>query len=253
MFIYLIVNHKTGKYYVGQHKGNNLKQYLQRKFWDAKHQRNGSSYLYNSMRKYPQSTLWSIHALRSDIRTKSELDQTERDFIAFLKAQDPEYGYNICRGGEGFTGPHSEASKKKTSVASKRTWQNPEFRERVIPKIRASLQTEEYKRKASLSHMGHETSDVTKGKISKTHKDNWQDPEYRAQMENFGIFNLTKEQLSENGRKGGAIAGLINGPRSGVKNLLAQSYESRVQAGLKGGSTTASKPGFLAEIGRIQM
>ena len=251
MFIYLIVNHVTGKYYVGQHKGNNLKKYLQQKFHHAQRDISKSSHLYNSMRAYPDPSVWSIHALRSDIKTKQELDECERDFIKFLKAQDPEYGYNICRGGEGFTGPHSEASKKKTSVASKRTWQDPEFRKRVIPKIRASLQTAEYKLKASLSHLGHETSDGTKEKISKTHKDNWQDPEYRIHMENFGIFNLTKEQLSNNGRKGGRIAGRISGPKSGIKNLLAQSYESRVGAGLKGGTVTAKKPGFLAEIGRI--
>ena len=37
MFVYLIANHETGKYYVGQHKGNNLKQYLQKKFYEARH------------------------------------------------------------------------------------------------------------------------------------------------------------------------------------------------------------------------
>jgi len=42
MFIYLIVNHTTGKYYVGQHKGDNLKKYLQRKFSEARHDRGSS-------------------------------------------------------------------------------------------------------------------------------------------------------------------------------------------------------------------
>ena len=115
MFIYLIVNHKTGKYYVGQHKGNNLRKYLQTKLSAARHQHNGSSHLFNAMRKYPQSSLWSIYALRSDIQNKTELDQTERDFIKFLRSQDPECGYNICRGGEGFTGPHSEEWKQNQS------------------------------------------------------------------------------------------------------------------------------------------
>src|SRR5208337_1334104 len=103
MFIYLIVNRATGKYYVGQHKGNSLKKYLQTKFSDAKHQKNGSSHLFNSMRKHPKEA-WSIHALLSDVRTRPELDQHERDFIAFLRSRDPEHSYNICRGGEGFSG-----------------------------------------------------------------------------------------------------------------------------------------------------
>ena len=121
MFIYLIVNHVTGKYYVGQHKGTNLRKYLQRKFSEARHN-HGSSYLFNSMRKHPLPCDWSIHALLSDIQTKSELDAHERDFITFLRSQDPEYGYNICRGGEGFTGPHTEQWREKVreSWAKKR-------------------------------------------------------------------------------------------------------------------------------------
>ena len=151
MFIYLIVNHETEKYYVGQHKGENLKQYLQKKLWDAKRKRNGNSCLYNSMRKHPFPHLWSIHALRSDIQNKTELDETERDFIRFLRSQDPEYGYNICRGGEGHTGPNSpearikisaalqkfygspdsQGIRQETSVRFKRLWANPEYKSKV--------------------------------------------------------------------------------------------------------------------------
>jgi len=115
MYIYLIVNHITGKYYVGQHKGNNLKKYLQDKFAAAKRKTSGSSHLFNAMRKYTDHTTWSIHALLSNIQTKAELDAVEKDFISFLRSQDPEYGYNICRGGEGFTGPHTEQWKRNQS------------------------------------------------------------------------------------------------------------------------------------------
>lgn len=114
MFIYLIVNHVTGKYYVGQHKGDDLQKYLRYKFSDARSYK-GSSYLFNAMKKYPLPCDWSIHALLSDIQTKIELDQHERDFIEFLCSRDPEYGYNICRGGEGFTGPHTYQWKKNQS------------------------------------------------------------------------------------------------------------------------------------------
>lgn len=134
MFIYLIVNHDTGKYYVGQHKGNNLRQYLQQKMSEAKHHLSRRSRLYASMRKHPDPKAWSIHALRSDIQTREELDQTERDFIKFIKAQDPEYGYNICRGGEGFTGPHSEETRKKISHASEEMWKDPAIRQIIISK-----------------------------------------------------------------------------------------------------------------------
>lgn len=131
MFIYLIVNHVTGKYYVGQHKGPDLKKYLRYKFSDARTYQ-GSSYLFNSMKKYPLPCDWSIHALLSDIQTKAELDQKEKDFIAFLKSRDPEYGYNLCRGGEGFSGPHSTDSKEKNRQSSLQTWQDPIIRERRV-------------------------------------------------------------------------------------------------------------------------
>jgi hypothetical protein len=147
MFIYLIVNHETGKYYVGQHKGENLKKYLQTKFSDARHGRGGNSHLYRAMRKYPQSTLWSIHTLRSDITDKAELDQTERDFIKFLKATDPEYGYNICRGGEGRTGLQSREEKQKRIDSLKEMWKRPGHRETVIAKNTGKKRSPEIKAK----------------------------------------------------------------------------------------------------------
>jgi group I intron endonuclease len=128
MFIYLIVNHVTGKYYVGQHKGNNLKRYLQQKFHEAEHRLKLRSRLYASMRKHGRDA-FSIHALLSDVQTRAELDAHERNFIAFLKSQDPEYGYNICHGGEGFTGTHTPEAKAKVTAALKQRWAQPGFKE----------------------------------------------------------------------------------------------------------------------------
>ena len=68
MFIYLIVNRVTGKYYVGQHRGNNLRKYLQTKLSDAFKHRGGRSYLFASMRKHGREA-FTIHALLSDVET----------------------------------------------------------------------------------------------------------------------------------------------------------------------------------------
>jgi len=135
MFIYLIVNHVTGKYYVGQHKGTDLRKYLQKKFWAAGHQLYGSSRLFNSMRKHGREA-FTIHALLSNIQTRPELDTYEKDFITFLRSQDPEYGYNICRGGEGFTGPHTEEARKKNSIASRAMWNQPGKRESIVSNMK---------------------------------------------------------------------------------------------------------------------
>lgn len=145
MFIYLIVNHDTGKYYIGQHKGKNLNKYLQQKFSHAQKGISERSYLFASMRKHPDPKVWSIHALRSDIQTKVELDETEKDFIKFLKAQDPEYGYNICRGGEGFTGPHDPSFRINHSRIMKDMWGQPEFRGKMLEALKKTPEQEAYR------------------------------------------------------------------------------------------------------------
>lgn len=147
MFIYLIVNHITGKYYVGQHKGDNLKLYFQKKFSKARHV-HGSSHLFNSMRKHPLPCDWSIHALLSDVQTHAELNQYERDFIAFLRSQDPEYGYNVCRGGEGFTGHHSSKTRKKIQTTLLGRKHTPD----AIARMKATPRTE--KQLANLNRNG---------------------------------------------------------------------------------------------------
>ena len=120
MFIYLIVNHVTGKYYVGQHKGKDLQHYLQQKFYEAEHRLKARSHLYASIRKHGREA-FTIHALLSDVQTKPELDAYEKAFISFLCSQDPEYGYNICRGGEGggmLGHKHSSETKDKIRRAN---------------------------------------------------------------------------------------------------------------------------------------
>ena len=108
----------------------------------ARHHHGGQSHLFNSMRKYPQSSLWSIHALRSDIETKEILDEMERDFIKFLKSQDPEYGYNICQGGEGRTGPHAPEFGINHSRIMKEMWNQPEFREKMLEALKKTPEGE---------------------------------------------------------------------------------------------------------------
>lgn len=127
MFIYVIVNSATGKLYVGQHKGDNLKKYLQDKISHAHNKRVGRSRLAASMRKHSKK-VWSIHPLISDVQTRPELDEYEKMLIKALKSQHPDVGYNICKGGEGFSGPHAPESKAKVTKALKKRWKQPGFK-----------------------------------------------------------------------------------------------------------------------------
>jgi len=129
MFVYVIVCSETLKIYVGQHSGNSLRKYMQTKFSDAKYGKNNHSHLFAAMRKYPKDS-WSIHPLMSGI-IRDDLDYWERHFIRVLKTQHPDVGYNICDGGEGFRGPHSEAARRKMSRSHTGLPKSPEHIQHV--------------------------------------------------------------------------------------------------------------------------
>ena len=153
----------------GQHKGNNLRRYLQQKFNHARTGVSECSLLFRSMRKHLNPNAWSIHALRSDIQTRGELDEAEKDFIKFLRSQDPEYGYNICRGGEGFTGPVSQETRSQMSKTHKLIWSDLKYRTETVAKlVKAKKQKWDANPELRLKH-GAKTSDALKRA--------WADPE----------------------------------------------------------------------------
>src|SRR5208282_5363731 len=227
MYIYLIVNHITGKYYVGQHKGEDLKRYFQKKFSAARHAC-GSSHLFNSMRKHPLPCDWSIHALLSDIQTRPELDAYEKDFIAFLHSQDPEYGYNICRGGEGFTGPHTEHWKELMRVRMKGRTFTPEAIARMKASPKTEAQLANLNRKGFLKHS-------KKRKVS---------PEGRAKLSvaHIGKGTGPKPQWVKD-KISAALEGKTSHPAVNVKNMVGQVFngiEVLERAGSKNGKAAWS-------------
>ena|SRR5208283_525021 len=214
MYIYLIVNHATGKYYVGQHKGNNLRKYLQQKFGHARKGLSKRSRLYDALREFPAEA-FTIHALLSDIQTKQELNQVERDFITFLRSQDPEYGYNICRGGEGFTGPHTPKAKAKVTEALKQRWAQPGFKE-----YWSELMT------------GHDVSSGTIEKIKAARIT--QDEAHRLSMwgKNKGNAGNLSHEAHVLGGKAGSREDKQRAGRLGGKSLIPRHVRWHVNRGL---------------------
>ena len=236
MFIYLIAHHETGRYYVGQHKGNNLKKYLQQKFHHAQRGISSNSRLYRSMRAHPTPASWSIHALRSDIQTREELDQTERDFIKFLRATDPEYGYNICRGGEGFTGPHTERAKKKMSANSRCSWQRPEYRQRIVQAIRERGERPE-----------------TKERLSAISRCLWERPEHREKvlgaLRGWWLGLSEKDRTARNDRISATLMGHQVSKEAIAKLSLAATGRPSPTKGKPVSEGTRAK--IAASVGRL--
>lgn len=139
MFIYVIVCSENLKIYVGQHKKERLDRYLQQKYFDATRYSGKRSHLYAAMRAHPKET-WSIHPLVSGVESHDELDELERHFIKVLKSQHPDVGYNICDGGEGFTGPHTAEWRQQTLDRVRKYWAQPEAHQQRSEKMKAIWQ-----------------------------------------------------------------------------------------------------------------
>lgn len=111
MFVYVIVNDVNLKIYVGKTTLSNLQQYLQQKFYEAGKLLGGRSHLYAAIRKHGREH-FHIYPLFEGV-TNEEICKHEKLLIKTLNSRNPDVGYNICRGGEGFTGPHTEEWKRK--------------------------------------------------------------------------------------------------------------------------------------------
>lgn len=92
----------------------------------------------------------------------------EIKLIAELKTQDPEFGYNICAGGEGVTGWHpTDETRRKLSEAAKGKYG------------------------AANSNFGHKWTDEMKAAASKNKKENMSDETKRA------ISESAKQRVGE--------------------------------------------------------
>jgi hypothetical protein len=151
MFIYVIVCSENLKIYVGQHKGDDLQHYLQQKQYEARTRLKARSHLYAALRMHPRAS-WSIHPLVAGIESRFELDALEQHYIRALNTRHPDVGYNLCRGGEGFTGPHTPEWRKETLERIRAYWANPENRKLRSQEMKTQWQNPEW-RQAQTSRM----------------------------------------------------------------------------------------------------
>jgi len=98
-------------------------------------------------------------------------------WIDFYKSRDPKIGYNITKGGEGFSGKHSEETRAKISKISRRLAAEPEHCKKISMALKGKKHSEERKRNESLSHRGEKhpnygkhLSEEHKRKISESNK-----------------------------------------------------------------------------------
>ena len=135
--------------------------------------KNHHAHFYSAIQKYGWDNI--SHEILFDGLTKEEACQKEIELISEYKSNEPQYGYNIVRGGEtggGMLGKiHSSETRKKMREAKKDfspTW------------LKGKKLSEEHKLKCSQALKGRKLSEETKEKIRQS-KLNMSD-EYRRKL-----------------------------------------------------------------------
>ena len=109
--IYKHTNRFNGKCYIGQTKCQDLTRR-----WSGGNGYKGCRYFYNAILKYGWKSF--AHEILETGLTKEQADDREQFHIALYRSDDPQYGYNIRKGGqERFT--FSEEGLRKISECSK--------------------------------------------------------------------------------------------------------------------------------------
>lgn len=123
--VYKHTNRLDGKAYIGRCRWPN---YQER--WA-----NGNGYR-NAPRFWPEIERngWDTfsHAILFCDLDVNEANRIEQEMIAKYKTNDPEHGYNVCAGGQGFTGAHhSEDTRKRISEKLKKYEKTEQHRKHI--------------------------------------------------------------------------------------------------------------------------
>jgi len=131
----------------------------------------GNLHFWRAIQKYGWNN-FQHEILYSDL-CKEDACRIEIELIRKFNANNFEYGYNICAGGEGRLDSHqSDETKQKISEAVTNQWKDPEIRNRRIQGAKGRIVSEETKEKIRNSQIGkyvppevgRKISDAKKGK-----------------------------------------------------------------------------------------
>lgn len=107
MFVYLITNLINGKRYVGQ-----TIRSLEQRLESHAQERSGCKAMRSAIYKYGLEN-FSISSI-CEVFEKPLADEFEKEYIVRYNTKFPN-GYNLTNGGEGFSGSHSDITKKALS------------------------------------------------------------------------------------------------------------------------------------------
>ena len=187
MIVYLLLNTVNCKGYVGQHKGDSISGRWNKQLDGA------NTHLHAAKEKYGVRAF--TREILGVVTTQEELTHLEKLWILTLRTYDPDYGYNMTKGGEGGQ-VLTEEVRKRMSVSGHSRW------DRVTEEEDATRRT-----KIATSLTGIERSKETRRRISASRTGK----SYGKQKPE----SVTKRAATHTGmkRSPAAIANMVEGQR----------------------------------------
>lgn len=111
--IYMLTS-PSGKIYIGQ-----AKDYKTRKRQHIQLSKKQRTPVGRAIMKYGFESFKEVILYTQKEYNRKDLNEKETYYIELYNSRNKEVGYNICKGGEGRTGPLSNSTKKKMSLAKK--------------------------------------------------------------------------------------------------------------------------------------
>ena len=199
--IYCHIHTESGRRYVGLTKRTMMWRW-NRHVYAANKQTRGWSHFANAIRLYGKDAF--SHEVLESCDSLEEANAAEIKWIEHFRTRDPEYGFNLAKGGAHTPHPISNPwdrpeYRTKSCEASRAKWEDPDFRAKLEakqkevhsrPEWKANMSTAskqafakpEVREKHSNSLKGRPVSEETRRKISVIVKARHADPEFKKKL-----------------------------------------------------------------------
>jgi group I intron endonuclease len=176
MEVYFALNTVNGKAYVGWTKHTAAKRFKQH----CKEARGRCRlYFHKAIAKYGTDAFSVLTVWKGD--DAEEMKQVEKNYIAGMRTNDPQRGYNLTSGGEG-TPEHQVSDDVRAFRSNFATENNP-------------MRDPEHRQRVSEALKGHKHSDVTRQRIGDKARNRFTDPGARAKLSAARLMTLDFESI----------------------------------------------------------
>lgn len=237
MLIYKATNILNGKVYIGQTNRSILDKRKKEHFYSK-----DGTYFHNAVKKYGWNNfLWETIAVCSDTK---KLDELEKHYIAYYKANNSLYGYNETLGGEhgalGYT--HSSEARLKMSIK----------KIGVVPHNKGKAWSLEIRKKISESNKGKPKFLLRGRKFSEEHKKHLSESRIGKTPWNKGKTNIFSEstlQRMSDVKKGRSTWNKGRSWSEEFKKILSESNPHKKQVIRSDGVVFSSIANAAKELG----